>query len=348
MRSLPSTLLLASSSLAMQHSAMWGLNDASAAAGWGTLTFDVSDNATVTANFRAGIRALIPLTWTTTQKEKCFAPVPHTQTTKSGYFTCTTIDPDYEALWKKQWAAIKPLAASGAAIGVFLGDEHMWFGVKLAEVKLIADLIRRDWPSAIIFQNEAPDIVMCNYRKDNTSVWAPNECLPVNIDWFGFDFYAMNSLSWEGPIDANHNYMIPRMSRADQRLAPTSLGYDGRQNVSAEEVALLDDFCAKNALKFFEYGLRERRVVGQFPFHYNGGVRHPDGSVTGGIGVENLPNCLRTYQGIGKIISAMPAGTSGDLAHVPPQPNAEGKFIEPKCPTQFAPPPSYWAFCKRT
>ena len=30
--------------------------------------------------------------------------------------------------------------------GVFLGDEHMWFGVKVSEVKLIADLIRSDWP----------------------------------------------------------------------------------------------------------------------------------------------------------------------------------------------------------
>ena len=41
---------------------------------------------------------------------------------------------------------MQPLIQAGALIGVFLGDEHMWFGVKVSEVKLIADLIRSDWP----------------------------------------------------------------------------------------------------------------------------------------------------------------------------------------------------------
>ena len=44
--------------------------------------------------------------------------------------------------------------------------------------------------------NEAPDIAMCNYRKDNTSVFAKGECLPQNVDWFGFDFYSDDSTSW--------------------------------------------------------------------------------------------------------------------------------------------------------
>ena len=46
-------------------------------------------------------------------------------------------------------------------------------------LKAIADLVRLDWPEAIIFVNEAPDIGMCNYRKDNTSVFETDECVPV-------------------------------------------------------------------------------------------------------------------------------------------------------------------------
>ena len=36
--------------------------------------------------------------------------------------------------------------------------------------------LRLSWPSAIIYANEAPDIAMCNYRKDNTTVFAEGEC----------------------------------------------------------------------------------------------------------------------------------------------------------------------------
>ena len=80
------------------------------------------------------------------QKKKCYAPIPHTQTSPDGTFSCLTIDPDYKAKWKTAFAKMQPLIQAGALIGVFLGDEHMWFGVKVSEVKLIADLIRSDWP----------------------------------------------------------------------------------------------------------------------------------------------------------------------------------------------------------
>ena len=45
--------------------------------------------------------------------------------------------------------------------------------------------------------NEAPDVAMCNYRKDNTTIFKEHECFPQNIDWFGFDYYAHDSASWE-------------------------------------------------------------------------------------------------------------------------------------------------------
>ena len=45
-------------------------------------------------------------------------------------------------------------ASSGAIVGVFLGDERMYFGLKLAEVKLIADEVRGDFHAAIIYLNE--------------------------------------------------------------------------------------------------------------------------------------------------------------------------------------------------
>ena len=164
------------------------------------------------------MKALYPISWTAAQKELCYAPVPHTQTTADGKFSCLTIDPDYKAKWKAQFATMQPLIKAQALLGVFLGDEHMYFGVKVSEVKLIVDLIREDWPSAIIYENEAPDVAMCNYRKDNTTIWEDGECMPSNLDWFGFDFYAHDSSVWSGPREAYTTMVYPRFGRPDQKV----------------------------------------------------------------------------------------------------------------------------------
>ena len=45
--------------------------------------------------------------------------------------------------------------------------------------------------------------------------------------------------------EANANSVFPRMSRPDQRVVPTSLGYaDG--NFSQQEVAAWDNVCTRN------------------------------------------------------------------------------------------------------
>ena len=56
------------------------------------------------------------------------------------------------------------------------------------------------------------------------------------------------------------------------------------------------------AIQFLRYGLEERRVVGTFPFHWRGGEEQPDGSVVGGLGIENAPRCKAVYQAQGKLI----------------------------------------------
>jgi hypothetical protein len=105
-----------------------------------------------------------------------------------------------------------------------------------------------------------------------------------------------DSVSWEAAREAYDAFVFPRYGRPDQRAVPVSLGYDGRTNLTAAEAAELDAFCATNAREFFAMGLADGRFVGQFPFHYNGGVTNPDGSITGSAGIVNLPKCLATYQ----------------------------------------------------
>ena len=340
-------LLCAAGCGALQHSGMWSLNRAADGRGWATLTFDVSNTSAIAANYEAaGMRALYPLSWTAPQKQQCFAPVPHTRTTPSGYFGCITIAPDWKARWQAALREIRPLIASGAVVGVFLGDEHLYFGVTLAEVKLVADQIRGDFPAAIIYMNEAPDVAMCGYSKANVTLFADGECLPQNVDWFGFDFYHQDPSSWLDAREAYRHHVYPRFSRPDQRVVPVSLGYQ-EGNLTAAEAASLDAFCAENAIEFLKFGLEDPRVVGLFPFYWAGGTRHPDGSITGGAGISLLPRCAAAYKAIGElIIAAGPSGTTSDPAHNPP--TGSGPFPEPKCATPIAPPPAEWSWCKRT
>eukprot|EP00945_MAST-04E_sp_MAST-4E-sp1_P008905 g8905.t1 len=333
----------------LQHSSMWSI-DGKSGAGWADMTFAVGDLAVIQNNSDLyEMKALYPLQWTVAQKQKCFAPVKHQQTSPDGYFSCIMLDPDYKASWKKQFATLQPLIKKGILFGIFLGDEHLYFGVTLAEVKTIADLIRTDWPEATIYMNEAPDIAACGMDKQNRTVFSENECFPQNVDWFGFDFYSHDSSSWRVP-ETTYKYRIyPRLSRPDQRVVPVSGGWSSG-SLTRQEALDLDEFCTNNARAFFEFGLSDNRVVALFPFYWNGGaVNNPNGSITGAAGIKNLKRCAQTYRGMGEmIIAAGPEGTSLDPVHNPPRPNEKGEYPEPQCKSPVMKPPSTWPFCRRT
>ena len=342
-------LHILTAAIALQHSSMWSINGPDGS-GWADITFAVGDLDTIQNNsIHYGMKALYPLQWTVGQKQKCYAPVKHCQTTPDGYFNCITIDPNYKEAWQKQFLEIKPLIDKGIIIGIFLGDEHLYFGVTLAEVKLIADLIRLSWPEAIIYMNDAPDPASCNYDKQNRTVFGEGECLPVNVDWFGFDFYSQDSSSWTVQEEAYKHMVYPRLSRPDQRVVPVSGGWSSG-SLSAAQARDLDEFCSTNAREFFSFALRDNRVVALFPFYWDGGaVNNKNGSITGAAGIKNLPRCRETYEGIGKIVLAAGSeGTSQDPAHNPPKPDKNGVFIEPKCETPVEKPPGTWPWCRRT
>jgi hypothetical protein len=313
------------------------------------LTFDISNITQINHNYeKYQVRALYPLQWTVSQNTTCHAPVHHQCThPPSCNFSCITIDPSYESLFQKQFLEMKPAITSGALKGIFLGDEHIYFGMDIAYVKVIADLIRTNWPDAVIYMNEAPDVAMCNYDKQNRTVFSKNQCLPQNVDWFGWDFYQSDSTSWNGFQEAAKGMIYPRMARTDQRLVATSLGYsDGDLTIS--EAAKLDSFCARNARHFLKWGLSDSRLVGLFPFHWNGGTRNPNGSITGGAGIIDLPRCAATYRAIGElIIAAGEEGTTLDPSHSPPAATKDGKYPEPKCSSPVEPPPGVWEWCNR-
>ena len=73
----------------------------------------------------------------------------------------------------------------------------------MAETAAMADLIKASWPSAIIYQNEAPGIGDCNYNRLNETVFTEQHpMVPASVDWWGYDSYAFDNSSWLRPIAA--------------------------------------------------------------------------------------------------------------------------------------------------
>jgi hypothetical protein len=83
------------------------------------------------------------------------------------------------------------------------GDhEQMWDGITPAETGAMADLIKADWPAAIVYQNEAPGIGECNYNRMNETVFSTAApMIPKSVDWWGYDSYAFDNTSWLEPIE---------------------------------------------------------------------------------------------------------------------------------------------------
>lgn len=341
-------VMLPAQTAALTLAGAWGFHSPAQFAaypGFGSITFDSSNLTAIALNKeRHGVSALYPIQWTQTRPNKCYAPIHRMRVN----FTCVEIASNWEQLWEQQFAMLKPYIASGAVVGVFLGDEHWYFGVKVSDTALIADRIRADWPQAIIYQNEAPDTVMCGFNKLNETILQQDDCLPTNLDLFSFDFYDQSwyNSTWASAQEALLGMVWPRFTRASQRSIHVTTGWtdDPHANLTA-----IDDYCARNARQWIQFGLEQPLLAGVFPFYFPS-----SGSSTG---LSGLPKCLATYTALGRIIEASGSlGTNTTASAVAPPPAALGaqgatmasvRSDKQWCPG-VRPSPKEWWWCDRS
>ena len=99
--------------------------------------------------------------------------------------------PDWRENWRQTFAKLQSNIADKSVVGIFLGDERMYFGVSLENTTSMADLIKKDWPDSTIYQNEAPSIGDCNFNKLNETVFeGDHSMIPKSVDWWGYDHCA--------------------------------------------------------------------------------------------------------------------------------------------------------------
>merc|ERR1711988_803429 len=116
----------------------------------------------------------------------CPSPIPRFHNSTA----CVTIRHDIDEVWASTFATLRPWINNHTVVGVFLGDERCYHGASLQNLTYIAQLIRRDWPTALVYVNEAQDLFMCNHNRLNETFFGDSDCWPEDLDWLGFDIYG--------------------------------------------------------------------------------------------------------------------------------------------------------------
>ena len=122
---------------------------------------------------------------------------------------CLTIRKDIDDVWKSTLETLAPWRANGTVAGIFLGDEQCYHGVSLQNLTYVTQLIRKDWPEAVLYINEAQDLLMCNFNRLNETFFGDGDCWPEELDWLGFDICVQPPVSsWLTVAPGCTNYMI--------------------------------------------------------------------------------------------------------------------------------------------
>lgn len=294
----------------LEFSAGWGLNVGTGAnATWVNLQFGVGSQVAVQGR-QGGLPSLFSLAWTARSPRAdpvtgyCPSTIPRFGNTTR----CISIRMDFQEYWRQTFASLQPFIANGTYIGIFLGDEHMWNGVSLADLKTACDAIKQLWPDAIIYINESQDVANCNFNRLGETVFKEGECFPETLDWFGYDYYDYDhtygpEAGWQVQRDGMTNMIYPRLTRAEQRVVPTTLGFFPHVDPkNATQMAEVDAYCVHNAEAFSDWAAVDERIVGLFTFYW---VTQP-GSF---VGMWDMPRCSAKWVELGRHVVARGSAT---------------------------------------
>jgi len=142
----------------LQYQAAWSLGYPESKNISANLLFSTGNLEMMVEHAKNGGVSLYPFGWTVSDPEKadpktglCKSPIPRFANSTR----CKTLDPNYEANWKKTFALIEPYIKNGTIIGIFLSDEQMWAGATLDQLGKVTDMIKKDCPHCITYINEA-------------------------------------------------------------------------------------------------------------------------------------------------------------------------------------------------
>eukprot|EP00698_Gefionella_okellyi_P017875 TRINITY_DN5298_c0_g1_i1.p1 TRINITY_DN5298_c0_g1~~TRINITY_DN5298_c0_g1_i1.p1 ORF type:complete len:228 (-),score=28.97 TRINITY_DN5298_c0_g1_i1:618-1277(-) len=193
-----SVLICAASNPNLKWVSFWDVQDPADLAGWANLFFSANDTAIVRAK-SLGLSSLYDL------ENTLFTTVGHLLTLREDYLS--------ELLAVKE--KMDQYLDDKVIMGFFLGDELCWNGATFANLTAAAAGVRKVWPTATIYYNEAYPVFTTD--KDAYGNVLNYGNIPEGFDWISIDFYPD-----EGTLsDIVHIYeadLYPKMSAHQQAL----------------------------------------------------------------------------------------------------------------------------------
>ena len=234
----------------------------------GNLMFQSDLHAVDTAFRASGVQGLYQITWTEPRPEMktlgyCPSPIPRFHNTTA----CVTLRQDFDEYWRQTLEKLQPWRLNGTVVGIFLGDEQCYHGASMRNLTYVTERIREDWPEALIYLNEAQDLLMCNFNRMNETFFdaeAGHSCWPAELDWLGVDVYGYDLDTTFGAARATYeNNIFGRMSSSGQSVVATTVGHGGHTAETAGwTLEQYDEYCVQNAERWFGYAEAEPRVAG--------------------------------------------------------------------------------------
>ncbi|KAH3764036.1 hypothetical protein Pelo_4102 [Pelomyxa schiedti] len=185
-------------------------------------------------------------------------------TTSDGHYV---LRDDYIQQWASAVSSkFRAWYDDGTIVGFFMGDELTWGGLPYADLVKTVDLVAGDFPSAIIYYNEAwlPFV----YDVDIWSEPIGYENIPANLTWVSMDYYP-DSGSIKDAQNIYTNYIYTRMSDNQRALfVPPCYGtvndpvrYCGSSDCNA---AMIDW-----AWNSYDWISADDRMIGLNPWHWH-------------------------------------------------------------------------------
>jgi hypothetical protein len=185
--------------------------------------------------------------------------------------------------------------ASGHVKGFMILDEPIWNGVSVSEITSIANTIKTDFPTAIVWVTEAAPV----FTQGVDIFGAPVNMtsVPTGIDWIGFDEYG------DPAVTQTHyqTYMYPKMN-ANQRAVLVPQAY-GSNNNPGQTLAQYESSMISAADAYYNWAKTDTKVIGFIPWHW----LTPDPMWWTGyyeVGARNMPGLKSKWQTIGSEVRA--------------------------------------------
>lgn len=188
-----------------------------------------------------------------------------------GHLSPLRLRHDYLKRWDAVWPVVAGLYHKRAIFGFFLGDELVWMGVTPKDLALAAETVKKDFPGAIIWINEAAGVLAggCSHYHVCHDV---KTVVPAAVSWISADRY------WSSPPHSPGAHVAALRGIYEERIFPRLLphqrailvpGSFASEHSKQCSAACFDRFMTEDALDYIEWASSEPRIVGFAPYHWN-------------------------------------------------------------------------------